>query len=81
MDRPTVPLYFKTFFGRSRSRLFLYKDNVYCSMQADVDSIDTPEGFIEMKGSEFFRIIEEADAAQEALAKVAAQTAKEMPKE
>lgn len=58
-DKPSLPLYFSTFFGRSSSRLFKVKDIVYCSIDANTQKIDNPEGFEEIKASEFYKIIEE----------------------
>lgn len=43
--------------GRSSTRLFNYRSELYCSIEAD--AIDMPGNiFTEMKGSEFYKIIE-----------------------
>lgn len=58
--KPMVILYFRSFGGgRYRSRIFDHNDKLYCSISpADGEA---PKGFVEMKASEFFKIIEESD--------------------
>lgn len=48
----------KCISGRIRSRLFHYKDIVYCSLNGDFYSDYIPEGYEEIKKSEFYKIIE-----------------------
>jgi hypothetical protein len=58
--KPMVILYFRSFGGgRYRSRIFDLNGNLYCS----IDPVDgeAPKGFVEMKASEFFGIIEESE--------------------
>ncbi len=54
--KPMLMLYLKARQGRFRSRLFDQDGSVYCSMDPCGD--DTPEGFQEMKGSEFYKLLE-----------------------
>ncbi|OMF70486.1 hypothetical protein [Paenibacillus glucanolyticus] len=59
-SKPMVILYFRSFGGgRYRSRVFDQNGNLYCS----IDPVDgeAPKGFVEMKASEFFQIIEESE--------------------
>lgn len=58
LENPHVGSYFNNIFMAYRSRLFEYKDNVYCSYSTE-GGFKTPKGFEEMKASEFFKIIEE----------------------
>lgn len=44
---------------RFRSRLFSYKDKVYGSFESDGDFTIPTEHFIELKASEFYKIVEE----------------------
>ena len=49
--------------GRSSTRLFSYQGELYCSIEAD--RIGVPENtFTEIKGSDFFKIIEELEEKQ-----------------
>ncbi|WFR64172.1 hypothetical protein P9222_08345 [Paenibacillus amylolyticus] len=58
LRKPYVPFYFRGFGGgRIRSRLFEIDGTVYCSL--DPFEGDPPEGFVEMKASEFFKVIED----------------------
>ncbi|MNP18938.1 hypothetical protein D3C76_1114440 [compost metagenome] len=61
LRKPMVLLYFRSFGGRYRSRLFDKNGVVYCSIDPAGD--ETPKGFIEMKASEFYKIIEDAELA------------------
>lgn len=59
-SKPMVILYFRSFGGgRYRSRIFDQNGFLYCS----IDPVDgeAPKGFVEMKASEFFGIIEESE--------------------
>ena len=58
-QKPMVILYFKSFGGKYRSRVFDHNDVVYCSI--DPYEGESPEGFIEIKASEFFKIVEETN--------------------
>lgn len=57
--RPYVGLYFQDCCGHTSSRIFKIKEKVYCSFKNEYDTMETPEGFTEMKASEFFKIIED----------------------
>jgi len=56
--KPILGFYFKNHTGKMRSRLFDINGIVYCSY-AVYEDIETPEGFIEIKASEFWKIIED----------------------
>lgn len=59
--RPMAILYFRTFGGGSfRSRLLEQDGKLYCSI--DPANGEAPEGFIEIKASEFFKIIEDSES-------------------
>lgn len=61
LRKPIVSFYFRPFSsGRTRSHLFSVDELVYCSL--DPCEGDPPVGMIEMKASEFFKIIEDAEA-------------------
>ena len=62
--KPYVPFYFKNVYGRIRTMIFAINDNVYCSIEMEQD-FDTPIGFKEIKGSEFYKIIEDYNNAIE----------------
>lgn len=57
IGKPMVILYFKGLQGRHRSRIFDQDGVLYCSL--DPAEGDTPEGFVEMKASEFFKVVED----------------------
>lgn len=62
LQRPNVIFYMPlSQGGRFSSRLFDQDGRLYCSFDPAPET--TPEGFIEMKASEFFKIIEEDGAA------------------
>ena len=60
IHKPCVAFNFlKECIGKVRERWFNIDDKVYCSIEPQWDmKIETPKGFIEMKQSEFYRIIE-----------------------
>ncbi|MNR93664.1 hypothetical protein D3C72_247220 [compost metagenome] len=60
-QKPRLIFYIRSQGGRYRSRLFDYNEAVYCSI--DPAPADNPHGFIEIKASDFFKIIEESEAA------------------
>lgn len=61
--KPMVILYVPMCYGgRYRTRLFDVNDTVYCSLDG-LEIKEVPEGWEEMKASEFFRIIEENQSA------------------
>lgn len=57
LHKPWLMSYFNV-YGKTSSRLFAIENKVYCSFKSEYN-FDNPEGFIELKASEFFRIIEE----------------------
>jgi len=58
--KPKVPIYFNSYSYRSLSNLFSIDGKVYCSLElVDKDFDEVPEGMIEMKASEFYKIIED----------------------
>lgn len=60
LHKPRVILYFRSFGGgKFRSRLFDQSGILYCSI--DPADGEAPKGFVEMKASEFFKVIEEKE--------------------
>ena len=55
--QPYLMMYFNV-YGNTSSRLFAINDEVYCSFKSEYN-FDNPEGFIELKASEFFKIVED----------------------
>lgn len=56
--RPFLPFYFKDVVGRTQTRLFDYEGKVYAQLSTETEIEDLPRGFIPMKASEFYKIIE-----------------------
>lgn len=57
LHKPPLPFYFPRFSGgRYRSRLFDIDGELYCSLDPAGDVV--PEGFTEMKASEFYKLVE-----------------------
>lgn len=58
--RPYVPFFFSNALGKMKTRLFHDNKKLYCSIEFTEFNIEpnTPEGFIRMKASEFFKVIE-----------------------
>lgn len=61
VNKPYVGFSFMNCLGKNRSRIFAIDDRVYCSFENEYDFEDTPEGFVELKASEFWKIIEDED--------------------
>jgi hypothetical protein len=59
LHRPFVEFYFKHNYGKSSSRLFDIDGVVYCSFENSYSELDTPEGFTEIKASEFYKVIKD----------------------
>jgi len=59
-SKPYAPMYFSNCSGKLTSRLFDIDDIVYCSFKNEGD-IETPEGMIEIKASEFWKVIEDEE--------------------
>jgi hypothetical protein len=58
--KPKVPIYFSSWGYRMSSNLFSIEGRVYCSLElVDQDFEEVPEGMIEMKASEFYKIVED----------------------
>ena len=62
--KPFVLLFFEETILQARVRLFPADGKVYCSVEHNLDNpLTCPEGFVEMKGSAFYEIMEgEEDA-------------------
>lgn len=62
VEKPNVAINFITnglYSQRIQTRLFNYEDEVYCSVEANFpNTYEIPEGFEEIKGSEFHKIME-----------------------
>lgn len=58
--KPVVGVYFANIFGHFKTRLFKVNDTVYCSIDPEYEITETPKGFIEIKASEFYKVIEDA---------------------
>ena len=62
IDKPIL-FYDFPVMGKTRTRLFHYKDEVYCSVDNENlnDSSEIPEGYEEIKASEFYKIVEKIE--------------------
>ena len=56
--KPYLPLYFDVLEGKCSSRIFKINDIIYCSFRMDGE-FKTPSGLKEIKGSEFYKVIED----------------------
>lgn len=54
-----VPFYFKNPVGRSQTRLFDQDDKLYVQYSTEYEVEDTPKGFIPIKASEFYKVMEQ----------------------
>lgn len=61
LTKPFVSFYFDRLFERNSYRLFIHNDTLYCWFECSSD-FDNPNGFIEIKGSEFYKVLEEANS-------------------
>lgn len=60
IDKPFAPMYVdRGCFGKMSSRLFAIDDVVYCSISLEHDDIEVPKDWIEIKASQFFKVIED----------------------
>lgn len=57
LNKPFAGIYFRG-FGRCMSRLFHIDNILYCSYECEYD-FNAPEGFTEIKASEFYKAIED----------------------
>lgn len=62
-NQPRVIFYLRTGGGKFRSRLFDQDGSLYCSFEPA--PLEIPKGFVEMKASEFYKILE-TDSAESA---------------
>lgn len=62
--KPFVPFFFEETILQAEVRLFSADGKVYCSVEHNLEKpLTCPEGFVEMKGSAFYKIMEgEEDA-------------------
>ena len=65
-NKPFIPWCFKNPVGRCSFSLFDYKNRLYCKYDTEFEVEDTPKGFHPMKGSEFYKALEEAKEAEKA---------------
>lgn len=64
-ERPQLLYYFSCLLGRRwKERLFHIGDKLYCSIESDGE-VSVPEFAVEMKASEFYKIIEDAESEGE----------------
>lgn len=61
LHRPIMQFYFEN-WGKGSSRLFDINDIVYCSYQSE--NVNVPDGMIEIKASEFYKVIEESEETE-----------------
>ena len=59
LHKPNIVWDFNYGVGRFRTKLFHYKDDLYCSIETEHLSKEVPEGYEEIKGSTFYKIIEQ----------------------
>lgn len=62
--KPWLLMYFAIHCNKWGERLFHIGDKLYCSIDCEVE-VPTPDFAIEMKASEFFKIIEDAEEKEE----------------
>lgn len=58
-NKPFVPFYFLNPVGKSQTRLFDQNGKVYVQYTTEFEVEDTPKGFIPIKASEFYKIMEQ----------------------
>lgn len=59
-ERPELMFYFPLIGHRWKERLFHIGDKPYCSIESDGE-VSTPDFAVEMKASEFYKIIEDVE--------------------
>ena len=57
-EKPFVPWFFKGCYGKSKTREFDYDGKVYCQIESESKITETPIGFIRIKASEFYKVLE-----------------------
>jgi len=63
-NKPYVGFSFRNCMGKNRSRIFAIDSVVYCSFQNEHDFDDVPDGFVELKASEFWKIVEDYEGRE-----------------
>ena len=64
IHKPSIVWDFNYGVGRFRTRLFHYKDELYCSIETEHLSKEVPEGYEEIKGSTFYKIMEKIEEGE-----------------
>ena len=62
-EKPKLFYYFDLLGHRWKERLFAVEDKLYCSIESDGE-VSTPDFAIEMKASEFYKIIESIEESE-----------------
>ena len=57
-EKPFVPWFFKECYGKSKTREFDFESKVYCQIESESKITETPKGFIRIKASEFYKVLE-----------------------
>ena len=60
IEKPRLIYYFSLLGHRWKERLFHIEDKLYCSIESDGE-VSVPKYALEMKASEFYKIIEESE--------------------
>lgn len=60
-ERPELMFYFPLIGHRWKERLFHIGEKLYCSIESDGE-VSTPDFVVEMKASEFYKIIEDVES-------------------
>lgn len=60
-SKPFVPFYFKNPVGGSQTRLFDQDGKLYVQYSTEYEVEDTPKGFMPIKASEFYKVMEQED--------------------
>lgn len=63
-ERPRLFYYFPALGHRWKERLFHVGDKLYCSIESDGE-VSVPDFVVEMKASEFYKVIEDAESEGE----------------
>lgn len=57
--KPFVPWFFEDYYGKSQSREFDYEGRVYCQFDTEYEISEIPNGFIRIKASDFYNVLEQ----------------------
>lgn len=63
--KPFVPWFFKGHYGKSQFREFDCDGKVYCQFNTEYETDEVPKSFVRIKASEFYKAIEQKEAAKE----------------